>query len=255
MMDIRPMHFMRHFFLFLGRVFAALPSSRRWFFKNFFNQIRMLGFDALFLIFIAAVFAGMVFSVQGFLSLNRFGAESSLGEYLPISMYRELGPILAALVYTGRSGSFVATEIAAMKANGQIDNMEIMGINPMSNIVLPRFLAVFLTLPGLVCFFNVVAIATCFLMAKYFYHLNTVGFFVNLQYVIEAKLELLMTFVKAGVFGLLVAWSATYFGFNATVNAEGVGKASTHCVVCATLLMLIFDFLITTWIVPSSIGV
>lgn len=254
MMVMRPLCFVRLFVTFLGRVFSSWPASKKWFVKNITKQIKLLGFDALFLIFVAAIFAGMVFSVQGFLSLSRFGAEASLGEYLPVSMYRELGPIIAALVYTGRSGSFVATEIAAMKANGQIDNMEIMGIDPMPNIVLPRFLAVLLTLPGLVCFFNMVAIATCFLMAKFFYHLTTVGFFTNLQYVIEVKLELLMTMSKALLFGLLVAWSATFFGFHAQVNAEGVGKASTHSVVCATLLMLVFDFVLTTWIAPSSIG-
>lgn len=225
--------------------FLQRPRSKKIFNKTFKRQLVILGSDSLWLITIAAIFSGMVFSIQAFLSLDKFGAGMSLGEYLPISMYRELGPIIAGLVYTGRSGSFVATEIAAMKANGQVDCMDIMGMDLIPNIVLPRFLAVFLTFPGLVMIFNVVGIITCFFMAKLHYHFPTVGFFENLRYVVDYKMELAMTFWKSIAFALAIASSATYHGFFANVNAEGVGKAATAAVVWATFSMLILDFVVT----------
>ena len=224
---------------------TSLPNSWLLFRKTILRQLVILGSDSLWLIVIAAVFSGMVFSIQAFLSLDRFGAGISLGEYLPISMYRELGPIIAGLVYTGRSGSFVATEIAAMKANGQIDCMDVMGIKLIPNVVLPRFIAVFLTFPGLVMVFNVVAIIVCFFMTKFHYHFPVVGFFENLKYVIDYKLELAMTVYKSLVFAIAIASSATYHGFHANVNAEGVGKAATAAVVWATFSMLVLDFIVT----------
>ncbi len=224
---------------------TAAPSSWKLFLKTLGRQLVLLGSDSLWLIVIAAVFTGMVFSIQAFLSLDKFGAGISLGEYLPITMYRELGPIIAGLVYTGRSGSFVATEIAAMKSNGQIDCMDIMGMNLIPNIILPRFLAVILTFPGLVMIFNVVGIIVCFFMAKFHYHFPTVGFFENLKYVIDYKLELTMTVSKAIVFSFAIASCSTYHGFYAKINAEGVGKAATAAVVWATFSMLVLDFVIT----------
>ena len=152
---------------FTLKTFTGLPRSTKIFRKTLIRQLVILGSDSLWLIVIAAVFSGIVFSIQAFLSLDRFGAGANLGEYLPISMYRELGPIIAGLVYTGRSGSFVATEIAAMKSNGQIDCMDIMGMQLIPNIILPRFLAVILTFPGLVMIFNVTSIIVCFFMVKW----------------------------------------------------------------------------------------
>lgn len=227
------------------KLFSSMPRSWRLFKHTLVRQLVVLGSDALWLIMIAAVFSGMVFSIQAFLSLDRFGAGARLGEYLPISMYRELGPIITGLVYTGRSGSFVATEIAAMKSSGQLDCMEIIGMDLIPNIVLPRFLAVILTFPGLVLIFNAVAIIVCYFMAKFHYHYPTVGFFENLRYVIDFKFELLMTIYKALVFSVAIASSATYHGFHSKQNAEGVGKSATAAVVWSTFSMLVLDFIVT----------
>lgn len=230
---------------FTFQTFTSLPRSTKLFWKILIRQLAILGSDSLWLIIVAAIFSGIVFSIQAYLSLDKFGAGVNLGEYLPISIYRELGPIICGLVYTGRSGSFVATEIAAMKANGQIDCMDIMGMQLIPNIVLPRFLAVVLTFPGLVFIFNVTAIIVCFFMVKYNYHYQTVGFFENLRYVIDYQLELKMSFVKSFTFGFAIASCATYHGFFAKINAEGVGKAATFAVVWATFSMLVLDFVVT----------
>lgn len=239
----------KQYLKFTCQTFTTYPNSWRIFLKTFKRQLVILGSDALWLIFIAAIFSGMVFSIQAFLSLDRFGAGMSIGEYLPISMYRELGPIIAGLVYTGRSGSFVATEIAAMKANGQIDCMDIMGMKLLPNVVLPRFLAILFTFPGLVMIFNVISIIVCFFMTKYHYHFPVVGFFENLKYVIDYKLELAMTLYKSLVFAFAIASSATYHGYFANINAEGVGKAATAAVVWATFSMLVLDFIVTGFLV------
>lgn len=233
------------FFDFIICLFLQAPRSWRLFTRTLTRQIVILGIDSLWLIAISGIFSGMVFSIQAFLSLDRFGAGASLSEYLPISMYRELGPIIAGLVYTGRSGSFVATEIAALKTSGQLDCMEVMGMNLLPNIVLPRFIAVLLTFPGLVIIFNVLSIVVCYFMAKYYYNLPTVGFFENLRYVIDVSFELVMTLTKAIVFALAIAICSTYHGFYSKVNAEGVGKAATAAVVWATFSILVLDFIVT----------
>ncbi len=209
-------------------------------------QIYFIGARSLVLIMIAGFFVGMVLTLQGYRELAQFGATEAVGTILAMSLFRELGPVLAALLYAGRAGTSMAAEIGLMKATDQLSAMELMAIDPVTRVVLPRFIAGAISLPLLTGIFNVMA-----LLGGGFYAVSIMGidggnFWGNMQSHIDLLSDYMVGFWKSVAFGLITSLVAVYSGYYAKPTGSGVALATTQTVVVGAVLVLMFDFIITS---------
>ena len=209
------------------------------------KQTHYLGGCSLGVIVVAASFIGMVVSVQGFNTLAKFGAEAQLSQLLALSVFRELGPVMTALLYAGRAGSALAADIGLMQVTEQIPAMEVMAINPLNRVILPRWIAGFISLPLLTIIFNAVALVGGFLISIMWLHIDSGVFWSNMQSNVEFNTDVVYGIYKSIVFSLVINWMALYQGYTAVPNASGVGMATTKTVVISSLLVLLLDFIMT----------
>lgn len=209
------------------------------------QQLHSLGSCSILVMVVAAAFIGMVVAVQGFHTLEKFGAEAQLSQLLALSVFRELGPVIAALLYAGRAGSALAAEIGLMQVTEQIPAMEVMAINPLSRIIFPRWLAGILCLPLLTMIFNAVALWGGYLIAVQWLGVDAGIFWSNMQSSVVFDVDVMGGVYKSIVFGLVINWMGLYQGYIAVPNASGVGAATTRTVVISSLLVLLLDFIMT----------
>ncbi len=214
-------------------------------FSRVLKQIRFIGFQSTLVILLTGSFSGMVLGLQGFRTLNRFGSEALLGPMVALALIKELGPVLSALMVTGRAGSAVTAEIGIMRISEQIDALELMGLNPFRYLVVPNLVAALIALPLLTAIFDVVGI-----FGGYFVGVKLLGvsggtYFGEMANYVDVK-DILEGIYKSLTFGALITWVCCYKGYYTGFGAEGVSRATTQAVVLSSVLILIWDYFMTS---------
>jgi phospholipid/cholesterol/gamma-HCH transport system permease protein len=204
------------------------------------------GVLSLALVCASGLTVGLVLGLQLHSVLVRFGAEESLGAVIGLTLIRELGPVLTGLLVTGRAGSAMATEIAVMTATEQIDGMRTMAVDPMHFVVMPKALALTLSLPLLSCLFIVFAIFGAYLIGVELLGLDAGVYFSSLEQAVEFRTDVVGSLLKALVFGVLISLVATYRGYTSGRSAEAVGRSTTSTVVTASVCILLADYVVTS---------
>ncbi len=208
-------------------------------------QMWSVGVRSLVITVVSGVFVGMVLGLQGYNTLVDFGAEEALGTVVALSLVRELGPVVAALLFAGRAGSALTAEIGLMKATEQLDGMEMMAVDPLRRVVAPRFVAGVFSMPLLAAMFSAVGV-----MGGYFVGVGLLGvdegaFWSQMQSAVDLNDDVLNGVVKSVVFGVVVTWIAVFEGYDAMPTSEGVSAATTRTVVHSSLAILGLDFVLT----------
>lgn len=235
---------MGHMFLFLLRTVAWLlrPPFRL---RQILKQLHFVGYKSTFVVILTATFTGMVLSLQGYYSLRKFGSEALLGSAVALSMIRELGPVLASLMVTARSGSAMTAEIGIMRITEQIDALETMAINPLQYLISPKMVAGILGVPLLVAIFDVVGIWGGYLVGVKLLGVSAGSYWSSIESAVEWR-DVYGGILKSISFGLIVSWVCCYKGFYTSMSAEGLGKATTQAVVLTSVLILIWDYFLTS---------
>ncbi|MBY0378390.1 MAG: lipid asymmetry maintenance ABC transporter permease subunit MlaE [Gammaproteobacteria bacterium] len=203
------------------------------------------GVLSLPIIIVSGLFIGMVVGLQGFNILNKFSVTSELGQMVALSVVRELGPVVTALLFAGRAGSALTAEIGLMKATEQLSAMEMMGVDPLGRIMLPRLLGGFISMPLLTIIFCAVAIWGGDLIGVKWLGVDAGAFWSNMQASVDFRLDVINGIIKSAVFGVVITWMAVYQGAAATPTAEGISHATTRTVVYSSLMVLGLDFVLT----------
>lgn len=209
------------------------------------KQIYTIGVLSLPIILAASFFIGMVLGLQGYTILTKYGADETVGQLIALSLVRELGPVVGALLFAGRAGSALTAELGHMKATEQLSSLQMMGIDPLYRIVAPRFWAGFFSLPILTLIFNVVAIWGGYLVAVEWLGLDSGTFWSNMRANVGFYEDIINGLLKAVAFGFIVTWTALYQGLQSTSSSEGISLATTRTVVFSSLLILALDFVFT----------
>lgn len=214
-------------------------------FRRLVAQIYSVGVLSIVIIAISGFFIGMVLGLQGYTILSRFGADQALGQLIALSMVRELGPVVGALLFAGRAGSALTAEIGLMKTTEQLSSMEMMGVDPIHRVIAPRFWAGQISLPLLTLIFNAVAIIGGYLVGVDWLGVDSGAFWSNMQSAVNFKEDIINGVIKSLVFGAVVTWIAVYQGLNSVPTSEGIGRATTKTVVYSSLCVLGLDFFLT----------
>jgi phospholipid/cholesterol/gamma-HCH transport system permease protein len=211
----------------------------------FVRELYKLGVLSLLIICVSGLTVGMVLGLQGYHTLVRFGAERSLGAVVGLSLIRELGPVLTALLVAGRAGSAATAEIGAMVATEQLDGLRMLSIDPVHLVATPKALALSTIMPLLSALFIVTGLFGGYMVGVSMMGLDPGSYMSSLRAAIDYPNDVACSFFKSLVFGVLVALIATYRGFISAPNAEGVSASTTATVVIASVTVLMFDFVIT----------
>jgi len=218
-------------------------SFRR--FHLIIKELFSTGVMSLIIIIVAGLFVGMVLGLQGYETLKRYGSESALGTMVALSLVRELGPVVAALLFASRAGSAMTAEIGLMKATEQISAMEMMAVNPIARIVAPRFWAGVISMPLLAAMFSAVGVFGGYLVGVVQIGVDEGSFWSQMQAAVDFRDDILNGVIKSFVFGIAVTLIALFEGFDAPPTAEGVSGATTRTVVTSSLVILMLDFVLT----------
>ncbi|MDZ7695982.1 MAG: ABC transporter permease [Deltaproteobacteria bacterium] len=245
---------LRHLFrmgtmgLFLVRMvfYSVVPPLKV---MRLLKQIRFIGFQSLLVIFLTGGFSGMVLAFQGYYSLSRFGSEAFLGPMVGLSLIKELGPVITALMVTGRAGSAIAAEIGIMRISEQVDALELMGLNPFRYLVVPNFLAALISLPLLTAFFDVVGIFGGYIIGGKLLGVGPGTYFMEMANYVEMN-DVLEGIYKSLSFGVIISWVCCFKGYYTSIftgfGAEGVSTATTQAVVLSSVLILVWDYFMTS---------
>lgn len=209
------------------------------------KQISFIGAKSLFVICLTAAFTGMVLGLQGYYTLAKFGSEGMLGTAVALSLIRELGPVLTALMVTGRAGSAITAEIGIMRISEQIDAMETMALDPFKYLVTPKMIAAIISLPLLCAIFDVVGIFGGWLVGVKLLGVNPGAYFYEMENAVVWQ-DVSSGIFKSLSFGVIIAWVGCYKGYFAGHGAEGVSKATTESVVLTSVLVLVWDYFLTS---------
>jgi phospholipid/cholesterol/gamma-HCH transport system permease protein len=209
--------------------------------RAFADRINFIGFRSLLIILLTGAFTGMVLGLQIYITLSRFGSEAFLGPAVALSIIRELGPVLAALMVTGRAGSALTAEIGIMRITEQIDALTVMALNPMRYLVAPSILAGVVTFPLMTALFDVIGIFGGYLVGVELLGLSQGTYFGEMQTFVDLD-DIMLGFWKSISFGIIVTWVCTYKGFHVGHGAEGVARATTQAVVMSSVLILVWDY-------------
>ncbi len=209
------------------------------------KQLFSVGVQTLIIIAVAGLFVGMVMALQAYYALVDFGAEDSLSVMVVLSLLRELGPVVTALLFAGRAGSALTAEIGLMKATEQLSGMEMMAVNPIERVIAPRFLAGVISMPLLAAIFSAVGVFGGYLVAVELLGLDSGAFWSQAQSKVELFDDLGNGMIKSLVFGFVVSWIAVFEGYDCIPTSEGLGQATTRTVVYGSLAILILDFVLT----------
>lgn len=233
--------------LFLFRMLAGVRFSGSQL-RAALQQTYLVGARSLVIIMICGFFVGMVLSLQSINALEQFGAQDQVSLLVGKSLFRELGPVLTALLFAGRAGTAITAEIGLMKATNQIEAMELMAIDPVQRVALPRFTAGVISVPLLTALFNAMAIMGSVIFSIGVMDLDTGIYWSKLQTNVHFQQDLLHGVWKSIVFGGTISLVAVYFGYSSKPTGAGVGTATTNTVVLSSVLVLIFDFIMTSFL-------
>jgi len=217
-------------------------------FRRFHLIIKELfstGVMSLIIIIVAGLFVGMVLGLQGYETLKRYGSESALGSMVALSLVRELGPVVAALLFASRAGSAMTAEIGLMRATEQISAMEMMAVNPIARIIAPRFWAGVISMPLLAALFSAVGVFGGYLVGVVQIGVDEGSFWSQMQAAVDFREDILNGVIKSFAFGIVVTVIALFEGYDAPPTAEGVSGATTRTVVTSSLAILMLDFVLT----------
>ena len=209
------------------------------------KELFSTGVMSLIIIIVAGLFVGMVLGLQGYETLKRYGSESALGSMVALSLVRELGPVVAALLFASRAGSAMTAEIGLMRATEQISAMEMMAVNPIARIVAPRFWAGVISMPLLAALFSAVGVFGGYLVGVVQIGVDEGSFWSQMQSAVDFREDILNGVIKSFAFGIVVTVIALFEGYDAPPTAEGVSGATTRTVVTSSLAILMLDFILT----------
>jgi phospholipid/cholesterol/gamma-HCH transport system permease protein len=230
----------------LGLHALSLIFAKPWQGKHYILQMLALGVGSLAIIVITGAFTGMVLALQGYYTLAKFGSESLLGAGVGMSIIRELGPVLGAFMVIGRAGSSITAEIGIMRVTEQLDALEMMAVNPMQRIILPRIIATTIAVPLLVAIFDVIGIGSGYIVGVELLGVNPGAYMAELIAKITMH-DINGGWTKAIVFGFLIGIICTYMGYRSEPTTEGVARATTQAVVIASVGVLIIDYILTSF--------
>ena len=230
--------------LFFLRLLRYSPTVVWRRFSLVVAQVHNAGALSLVIIIISGFFVGAVLGLQGFSNLSRFNAEDSVGAVAALALVKELGPVITALLFAGRAGTALSSEIGLMKATDQLSAMEMMAVNPIRRVVVPRFLGGVVAMPLLAAIFSMVGLLGAHLVCVSLLGVDVGSFWQQMQQTVEVA-DINEGIVKSVVFGIAASLLAVWEGYNAIPTAEGVGRATTRTVVITAIVVLIFDFMIT----------
>ena len=209
------------------------------------EQLYFVGVLSVLIVALSGLFIGMVVALQGYNTLQRFGATQQLGQLLALSVVRELGPVVTALLFAGRAGTALTAEIGLMKTTEQLSSLEMMAVDPLWRVIAPRFWAGVISMPILAMIFNVVAIFGGYLVGVEWLGIDGGSFWSNMQSAVSFQDDVLNGLIKSLVFGFVIMWIAVYQGYYTKPTAAGIGRATTKSVVYGSLAILGLDFILT----------
>lgn len=230
----------------LARLFWLTPATLRRF-ELVRDQIFFLGNYSLAIIAVSGLFVGFVLALQGYYTLQRYGSAEALGLLVALSLVRELGPVVTALLFAGRAGTALTAEIGLMKAGEQLSAMEMMAVDPLRRVLAPRLWGGLIAMPLLAAVFSAVGIGGGWLVGVVMIGVDAGAFWSQMQGGVDVWRDVGNGVVKSLVFGLTVTFVALYQGYESQPTPEGVSRATTRTVVVASLLVLGLDFLLTAW--------
>lgn len=213
------------------------------------QQVYAEGVLSLAIIVVSSLFIGMVLGLQGYHTLAKFGASQELGPLVALSVVRELGPVVAAILFAGRAGSAVTAEIGLMKATEQLSSMEMMAVDPLRRVIAPRFWAGFISLPLLTIIFNITAIYGAYLVGVKWLGLDAGVFWANMQSAVSFHADVINGIIKSMVFGIAVTWIAVFQGYFSIPTSAGIANATTRSVVYGSLVVFALDFVLTAMMI------
>ena len=211
------------------------------------REIYFTGVMSLIIILVSGLFVGMVLGLQGYETLQKYGSESALGSLVALSLVRELGPVLAALLFASRAGSAITAEIGLMKATEQLSAMEMMAVDPISRVVAPRFWAGVISMPLLAAMFSAIGVFGGYLVGVVFIGVDEGSFWSQMEAAVDFRQDIVNGVIKSMVFGIAVTAIALFEGYDAPPTAEGVSHATTRTVVTSALAVLGLDFILTVF--------
>jgi phospholipid/cholesterol/gamma-HCH transport system permease protein len=212
------------------------------------QQVHHSGVLSLVIIMTSAFFVGMVIGLQGYDSLSRLRQEDILGAGVALTLFKELGPVVTALLFAGRAGTALASEIGLMRATDQLSALEVMAIDPIRRIVAPRFLGAVISVPLLTTVFNAIGILGAWFIGVLVMGVDNGAFWSQMQEFVDPP-DIFEGVAKSVVFGITAGLVAVFEGYNAPPTAEGVGMATTRTVVTTSILVLVFDYVITAFLI------
>jgi phospholipid/cholesterol/gamma-HCH transport system permease protein len=231
-------------FFLMTLVYSGMSFRR---FRLTVREIFFTGVMSLIIILVAGMFVGMVLGLQGYETLKRYGSESALGSLVALSLVRELGPVLAALLFASRAGSAMTAEIGLMKATEQISAMEMMAVNPIARVVAPRFWAGVISMPLLAAMFSGMGVFGGYVVGVVLIGVDEGSFWSQMQGAVDFQHDVLNGVIKSVVFGVAVTVISLFEGYDAPPTAEGVSGATTRTVVQSSLAILMLDFILTAF--------
>ena len=242
--------FASRFFVYM--LLNSATSFRR--FRLTVREIYFTGVLSLVIILVSGLFVGMVLGLQGYDTLQRYGSSEALGVLVALSLVRELGPVVAGLLFASRAGSAITAEIGLMKATEQISAMEMMAVDPIARVVAPRFWAGVISMPLLAALFSAAGIFGGYLVGVQLIGVDEGAFWSQMQAAVDVRQDILNGVIKSVVFGIAVTWIAVFEGYDAPPTAEGVSRATTRTVVTSSLAILSLDFVLTALMFTGGNG-
>ncbi|MEE2695166.1 MAG: ABC transporter permease [Pseudomonadota bacterium] len=220
--------------------------TEKFYFQIFLKQFVKIGFNSLPVVGLTSIFTGMVLALQSYTGFSRFSAESAIPNVVVLSITRELAPVLAGLMVAGRSGAAIAAEIGTMKVTEQIDALKTLSTNPYNYLIIPRILAGIISLPMLVFIGDIIGVLGGYLICTGLLNFNPTVYLQNTFNFVQF-IDVFSGLVKASVFGFLITFMGCYHGFNAKGGAQGVGQSTTYSVVSSSILILLMNYIITSF--------
>ncbi len=235
---------------FATRFFFAVLAQSGTAFHRFSLTIRELyftGVQSLLIILVSGLFVGLVLGLQGYETLQRYGSTEALGILVALSLVRELGPVVAGLLFASRAGSSITAEIGLMKTTEQLKAMDMMAVNPLARVVAPRFWAGVISMPLLAAMFSATGVFGGWLIGVVFIGVDDGAFWAQMQASVDFRYDIMNGIIKSIVFGFAVSLIAVFEGYDSVPTAEGVSRAITRTVVTSAMTILALDFILTSF--------
>ena len=213
------------------------------------REVYFTGVMSLIIVLVSAFFVGMVLALQGYYTLQKYGSSEAIGVLVALSLIRELGPVVTALLFAGRAGTAITAEIGLMKATEQLAAMEMMAVSPIARVIAPRFWAGVIAMPVLAALFSMVGILGGYIVAVPLIGVDAGAFWSQMQANVDWRLDIVNGVIKSIVFGVACTMIALFEGYDAPPTAEGVSRATTRTVVTSSLAILGLDFVLTSFMI------